>query len=953
MEFSQINNLIPSQEEYFGNPSDPTLLKKLAKRIHTLDCLKKKASIKSATETTKILLKSTESFENNVQLLMTTFAVTSGVQTETIKDISKSFRRNLSEMIRKITEENQKKRKRGNKDNKELDIYEKRNQFRIKNNIQFNNESERGNSKRKDAAQGTKVKLYRKTNKSNSQQGTNSYHSYHSSQDSTQNKVSKQLSQSNLKDNLNNQKQMDVGKERIPSRKKSTRRKSNNLKNLKRKPDKLEKTYYNQYLSHQPENNPNSNQVKQYSADKRIYKSPYRLKKQKSKFNKKYQKKDKNSQYSVNRDGTSLSDQSVSREVNPMEKKKGSKRSKYLEKSNKRKIKRVKSKERSSEALQNFLKKTKNFISQNSKSSFKKRKKKSKTYESKIETSLYPEKKQPKNGSITKFKKKEVGRKKTNQEMVANQSKSYDVLYSEDVKYSTGKYDPEVYQEYSLTHEYDYHSTHNPQFINLCLKSNKKNIMENHYDPTNSETSINPKKKQSVNNKIRKFSQKGIKMKKNKKIYTPKIYTSNSKKGTPKLGGHSKPSHKINPGNFELKETRSQSKPIITSLQNAFTEISSETLSPGNVQKIYTDFSQPQTVDKHLKNPKLKIHNSKNIPRSKKTKSKTKSKARRSNKNSVSKRNSNTQLNSTTSFYNSSSNFPSKLKNSTSASRNIKFIPNKEKTHQVGKKLNKKIFSKKKMQFNPLPNQLPNSKLKRLNYPVHFKSLIYKNPTKESLMQMSSENLQPKMRLSSRLNSNKAGDDKFKKIFMVKSKSRMKKKKIPNESKKTKGKFLINIKPRINYKKIIADANNSRSNNSRSNNLESTQNTAKIQKSNNKLNKYSVIRSTPNTDYTAYNDFNNTKNSHAHSNAKTQLKYSVTSNNNLSLKKQPIYQTDIFSQNKKNKKLTQEDSPIGFKIKNELGGGTTKYQQFGKFRVGKKQIKKSSVSRREYLGSFE
>jgi hypothetical protein len=99
-----------TQEDLFGDPKNMTILKKLAKQVNDLSRLQNAPFIEKASITTNILIKSAVSFHKDLQLLMHTYSVTSGVVTPRIKDISKSFRRNLSEMISKIDKENKSKK---------------------------------------------------------------------------------------------------------------------------------------------------------------------------------------------------------------------------------------------------------------------------------------------------------------------------------------------------------------------------------------------------------------------------------------------------------------------------------------------------------------------------------------------------------------------------------------------------------------------------------------------------------------------------------------------------------------------------------------------------------------------------------------------------------------------------------------------------------------------------
>jgi hypothetical protein len=99
-----------SQEDFFGDPQNPGTLKKLAKQVFNLGTLRNAPFIEDAKETTNALIKSAISFHKDLELLMHTYSVTSGVITPRIKDISKSFRRNLSEMVAKIDNENKSKK---------------------------------------------------------------------------------------------------------------------------------------------------------------------------------------------------------------------------------------------------------------------------------------------------------------------------------------------------------------------------------------------------------------------------------------------------------------------------------------------------------------------------------------------------------------------------------------------------------------------------------------------------------------------------------------------------------------------------------------------------------------------------------------------------------------------------------------------------------------------------
>ena len=100
-----------SQGDFFGDPQNVYVMKKLANQVNNLSMLRNAPFIENARKTTNVLIKSAVSFKKDLELLMHTYSVTTGVVTPRIKDISKSFRRNLSEMVAKIDRENQSKRR--------------------------------------------------------------------------------------------------------------------------------------------------------------------------------------------------------------------------------------------------------------------------------------------------------------------------------------------------------------------------------------------------------------------------------------------------------------------------------------------------------------------------------------------------------------------------------------------------------------------------------------------------------------------------------------------------------------------------------------------------------------------------------------------------------------------------------------------------------------------------
>ena len=99
-----------TQSNFFRNPDNLGFLRKLAKQVNDLSRLRNAPFIENAEKTTDVLIRSAVSFHKDLQLLMHTYSVTTSVVTPRIKDISKGFRRNLSEMITKIEKENKNKK---------------------------------------------------------------------------------------------------------------------------------------------------------------------------------------------------------------------------------------------------------------------------------------------------------------------------------------------------------------------------------------------------------------------------------------------------------------------------------------------------------------------------------------------------------------------------------------------------------------------------------------------------------------------------------------------------------------------------------------------------------------------------------------------------------------------------------------------------------------------------
>lgn len=99
-----------TQSDFFRDPGNLGFLRKLTSQINELSRLRNAPFIENAEKTTDVLIRSAVSFQKDLQLLMHTYSVTTSVVTPRIKDISKGFRRNLSEMITKIENENKSKK---------------------------------------------------------------------------------------------------------------------------------------------------------------------------------------------------------------------------------------------------------------------------------------------------------------------------------------------------------------------------------------------------------------------------------------------------------------------------------------------------------------------------------------------------------------------------------------------------------------------------------------------------------------------------------------------------------------------------------------------------------------------------------------------------------------------------------------------------------------------------